>query len=113
VINSAAPIRICDIGDDDTWFSGYGRVFNIGVYPYVEVQSKYSLLNQKRQDSSFCRDYGENMRKKEISGMGHHPLLRQLSAICVSRRYSAANIHIFEPRAGCSTGTSAAVNVPL
>ena len=39
VINSVAPIRICDNGGwTDTWFAGHGKVFNIGVYPYVEVQ---------------------------------------------------------------------------
>ncbi|HEY3231697.1 MAG TPA: GHMP kinase, partial [Roseiflexaceae bacterium] len=39
VINAIAPIRICDIGGwTDTWFAGHGKIFNIGVYPYVEVQ---------------------------------------------------------------------------
>ena len=39
IINSVAPIRICDNGGwTDTWFAGYGRIFNIGVYPYAEVQ---------------------------------------------------------------------------
>ena len=39
VINSVAPIRICDNGGwTDTWFAKYGKIFNIGVYPYVEVQ---------------------------------------------------------------------------
>src|SRR5512139_1716990 len=41
IINSVAPIRICDNGGrTDTWFAGYGRIFNIGVYPYAEVQKK-------------------------------------------------------------------------
>ena len=39
IINSVAPIRICDNGGwTDTWFSGHGKIFNIGVYPYAEVQ---------------------------------------------------------------------------
>src|SRR5256885_14093238 len=39
VINSVAPIRVCDNGGwTDTWFAGHGKGFNIGVYPYVEVQ---------------------------------------------------------------------------
>ena len=39
IINSVAPIRICDNGGwTDTWFAGHGRIFNIGVYPYAEVQ---------------------------------------------------------------------------
>ena len=39
IINSVAPIRICDNGGwTDTWFAGWGKIFNIGVYPYAEVQ---------------------------------------------------------------------------
>ncbi len=39
VINSVAPIRICDNGGwTDTWFAGHGKIFNIGVAPFVEVQ---------------------------------------------------------------------------
>ena len=39
IINCVAPIRICDNGGwTDTWFAKTGKIFNIGVYPYVEVQ---------------------------------------------------------------------------
>ena len=39
IINSVAPIRVCDNGGwTDTWFAERGAIFNIGVYPYVEVQ---------------------------------------------------------------------------
>ena len=39
IINSVAPIRVCDNGGwTDTWFAERGSIFNIGVYPYVEVQ---------------------------------------------------------------------------
>ena len=42
-MNAVAPIRICDIGGwTDTWFAGFGAVFNIAVYPYVEVQIQVS-----------------------------------------------------------------------
>ena len=41
VVNSVAPIRICDNGCwTDTWFAGHGQVFNVAVYPYAEVQVK-------------------------------------------------------------------------
>ena len=41
IVNSVAPIRVCDNGGwTDTWFAGYGRVFNIAVYPYAEVQMR-------------------------------------------------------------------------
>jgi len=36
VVNSVAPIRICDNGCwTDTWFAGHGQVFNVAVYPYA------------------------------------------------------------------------------
>ena len=39
IVNGVAPIRICDNGGwTDTWFAEYGKIFNIGVYPYAEVQ---------------------------------------------------------------------------
>src|SRR5512140_3187478 len=39
IINSVAPIRVCDNGGwTDTWFAGHGQIFNIGVYPAAEVQ---------------------------------------------------------------------------
>ena len=38
-IKAVAPIRVCDIGGwTDTWFARRGSIFNIAVYPYVEVQ---------------------------------------------------------------------------
>ncbi|MDT5269056.1 MAG: D-glycero-alpha-D-manno-heptose-7-phosphate kinase [Acidobacteriota bacterium] len=43
VINSTAPIRICDNGGwTDTWFARHGKVFNIAVRPHVEVQIEVS-----------------------------------------------------------------------
>ena len=39
IINAVAPIRICDNGGwTDTWFAQDGKILNIGVYPYAEVQ---------------------------------------------------------------------------
>ena len=39
IINSVAPIRICDNGGwTDTWFAEHGKIFNVGVYPYADVQ---------------------------------------------------------------------------
>ena len=39
IVNSIAPIRIADNGGwTDTWFARHGKIFNIGVYPYAEVQ---------------------------------------------------------------------------
>lgn len=37
-IRAAAPTRICDIGGwTDTWFAGHGKVFNLAVFPTVDV----------------------------------------------------------------------------
>ena len=39
IVNGVAPIRICDNGGwTDTWFAEHGKIFNIGVYPFAEVQ---------------------------------------------------------------------------
>ena len=39
IINSLAPIRICDTGGwTDTWFAQHGAIFNIAVSPCAEAQ---------------------------------------------------------------------------
>ena len=41
IINSVARF-ICDNGGwTDAWFAEYGKIFNIAVYPYVEVETVY------------------------------------------------------------------------
>ena len=61
VINSVAPIRICDNGGwTDTWFAEYGKIFNIGVYPYVEVQIEvYPYTPDEPRIMLFAENYGE------------------------------------------------------
>ncbi len=117
VINSAAPIRICDIGGwTDTWFSGHGRVFNIGVYPYVEVQIEvFPLESKKDRIVLFAENYGDKYAvKPEISGWVNHPLLEAAIHYMSIPDDIALQISIYsEAPAGCSTGTSAAVNVAL
>jgi hypothetical protein len=47
IINSLAPIRICDNGGwTDTWLAGHGNIFNIGVAPYAEVQITVQAVDQ-------------------------------------------------------------------
>ncbi|MBN1966521.1 MAG: GHMP kinase, partial [Anaerolineae bacterium] len=62
VINSVCPIRICDNGGwTDTWFAGHGKVFNIGVYPYVEVQVKvYPVHTRKHRIILYAENYGDS-----------------------------------------------------
>ncbi len=117
IINSAAPIRICDMGGwTDTWFSGHGRVFNIGVYPYVEVQVEvFPAEAKKDRIVLFAENYGEKyVVKPQISGWVHHPLLEAAIKYMNIPDDIALQISIYsEAPAGCSTGTSAAVNVAL
>ena len=50
VINSVAPIRIVDNGGwTDTWFAGHGKIFNIGIYPYAEVQVEVFPADGERE----------------------------------------------------------------
>ena len=78
VINSVAPIRICDNGGwTDTWFADYGKVFNIGVYPYVEVQIE--VYPREDRDESIIL-YAENYSERYAvdltsSEYQRHPLL--------------------------------------
>jgi D-glycero-alpha-D-manno-heptose-7-phosphate kinase len=117
VINSVAPIRICDNGGwTDTWFAGHGKVFNIGVYPYVEVQIE--VLPRHAQEDRivlFAENYGERyVVHPELPGWDRHPLLEAAIDYMHIPGDVALQISIYsEAPAGCSTGTSAAVSVAL
>lgn len=81
-INSVAPIRICDNGGwTDTWFAGRGRIFNIGVYPYVEVQlAVYAAGERDQRIVIHAENYGERYALPEggrsaSGGWARHPLL--------------------------------------
>jgi D-glycero-alpha-D-manno-heptose-7-phosphate kinase len=116
-INAVAPIRICDNGGwTDTWFAGHGKIFNIGVYPYVEVQiAVYPRAARPDQLVLHAENYGE--RYAIVPGQpspDRHPLLEAaIEEIGLPDAY-ALEISIYSTApAGCSTGTSAAVTVAL
>ncbi len=117
VINSAAPIRICDNGGwTDTWFARHGRIFNIGVYPIVEVQ----LEVFRREDvPERCVIHAENYGERysvdpEASEWDRHPLLEAAIRRMGLPDELAFQATIYsEAPAGASTGTSAAVSVAL
>lgn len=119
IINSVAPIRICDNGGwTDTWFAKHGRIFNIGVYPYVEVQIRvYPRSELEHRVILNAENFGhryaifpQNERHEWI----HHPLLEAAIDYMGLPADLSAQISIFsEAPAGCSTGTSAAVTVAL
>jgi D-glycero-alpha-D-manno-heptose-7-phosphate kinase len=116
VVNAVAPIRICDNGGwTDTWFAGHGKVFNIGVSPYVEVQVRVQPLaavpNRILLDAE---NYGERYAFEPGALPGRQPLLEAtIDEVGVPDDISV-EISIFsEAPAGCSTGTSASVTVAL
>jgi D-glycero-alpha-D-manno-heptose-7-phosphate kinase len=119
IINSAAPIRICDNGGwTDTWFAKYGRIFNIGVYPYAEVQIEvypYDKAHSADRIVIFAENYGERyVLHPEKDGWDRHPLLEAaIERMQVPEDMSFQVTIYSEAPGGASTGTSAAVTVAL
>jgi D-glycero-alpha-D-manno-heptose-7-phosphate kinase len=117
IINSVAPIRVCDNGGwTDTWFADHGKVFNIGVYPYVEVQVEvFERDSQKDRIILYAENYGQRyVVHPDAPTFEKHPLLEAAIQYMRVPQNMALQISIFsEAPAGCSTGTSAAVSVAL
>ena len=117
VINSVAPIRICDNGGwTDTWFAEYGAIFNIGVHPYAEAQLK--VLRRDEVDDRIvihAENYGERFPVQPGNReWNHHPLLAAAVEYMDVPDDVAFEVAIYsEAPAGASTGTSAAVTVAL
>lgn len=121
IINSVAPIRICDNGGwTDTWFAEHGRIFNIGVYPYVEVQLAVYPLDQREQRIVIhAENYGERfaVQPGDHAANGHwqrHPLLEAaIEFLCPPEDLAFEATIYSEAPTGMSTGTSAAVSVAM
>lgn len=116
-INSVAPTRVCDNGGwTDTWFAEHGRIFNIAVVPYAEVQVEVFARNEGTERIQiFAENYGDRYTLPENrNAWVRHPLLEAaIAEIGVPERL-AIRVSIFsEMPAGASTGTSAAVTVAL
>jgi D-glycero-alpha-D-manno-heptose-7-phosphate kinase len=117
VINSVAPIRIVDNGGwTDTWFAGHGKIFNIGVYPYAEVQVEvFPAAGEKERVTIEAENYGDRYAvAPEQAVWSKHPLLE--AAIHYMKVPTNLSLHVTiysEAPAGASTGTSAAVSVAL
>lgn len=117
VINAIAPTRICDIGGwTDTWFAGHGAVFNIAVYPFVEVQ--IHLLEPTTHSArvvvsveNFGHTYAVNPQHVTYD---KHPLIEAAFDVMELPPDTAFRVNIFsDAPPGASTGTSAAVSVAL
>jgi D-glycero-alpha-D-manno-heptose-7-phosphate kinase len=120
IINSAAPIRICDNGGwTDTWFARYGRIFNIGVYPYAEVQVAVYPYPGEPADRLGrivlnAENYGERYVVNPEMRWDKHPLLEAAIEYMRVPQDLAFEVTIYcEAPSGASTGTSAAVTVAL
>ena len=119
IINSVAPIRVCDNGGwTDTWFAERGRIFNIGVYPYVEVQIEvYPRDVLEHRVILHAENFGQRYAvfpRHERHEWVHHPLLEAAIDYMGVPADLSVQISIFsEAPAGCSTGTSASVSVAL
>ncbi|GMV94252.1 MAG: hypothetical protein AMXMBFR82_40300 [Candidatus Hydrogenedentota bacterium] len=117
VINAMAPIRVCDLGGwTDTWFAETGAVFNIGVYPYAEVQ--VAVSEDGLQDKRIVIN-AENFGDRYTLAPGHitydrHPLIEASIDIMELPESLCFEVDLYSTApAGASTGTSAAVTVAL
>ncbi len=111
-----APIRICDNGGwTDTWFAGHGKVFNIGVSPYVEVQLKVLPIGALPARVVLdAENYGDRYAFEPPALPDRHPLLEAVIDELGLPDNMSLEIGVFsEAPAGCSTGTSAAAAVAL
>lgn len=122
VINSVAPIRICDNGGwTDTWFAQHGKVFNIGVHPCVEVQLEVFPYAAGQDRIILCAEnYGQRYAVRPRSstttpgGWGAHPLLEAAIERMGVPADCAVEVTVYSLMpGGGSTGTSAAVTVAL
>jgi D-glycero-alpha-D-manno-heptose-7-phosphate kinase len=117
VINSRAPIRVCDNGGwTDTWFARHGQVFNIAVTPYVEVQVEvYARDSCDAQVTVHAENYGQRYAMdRGTPGWGPHPLLEATIQQMGVPGDVAIEVALFSTApSGASTGTSAAVCVAL
>ena len=117
VVNSVAPIRICDNGCwTDTWFAGHGQVFNVAVHPCAEVQVAVRRGGDPADrfvlhPENFGGPYAV---RHESAPWGPHPLLEAALAYMKVPKDLRLEISIHsEAPAGAGTGTSAAVTVAL
>ncbi|MHA1309589.1 MAG: GHMP family kinase ATP-binding protein [Candidatus Helarchaeota archaeon] len=115
IINSVAPIRICDIGGwTDTWFSEFGKIFNIGVYPYAEVQVEIYSMKENNQIIIQAENFGDRYIVDHENMQYKHPLIEASIKKMNLPKNLTYQINIFsEAPIGASTGTSSAVSVAL
>lgn len=117
IINSVAPIRICDLGGwTDTWFAKHGTILNMGVYPYVQCQMSVQPSDSSESKLTInAENYGMRytINPEEVV-FGPHPLLEACVATMKIPRGLDIEATLYSSvPGGSSTGTSAAVTVAL
>ena len=116
ILHAAAPIRICDNGGwTDTWFARNGKVFNMGVSPYVEVEIKIFPIDALADPVVLdVANYQDRYTFTPGASPGRHPLLEAVVDEMGLPGDTAIEISIrSDVPAGSATGTSAAVAVAL
>ena len=118
IINSQAPIRICDNGGwTDTWFAEYGRIFNIAVAPHAQVQiNVFARTARIDQVTLHAENFSDNysFNPHELSNWQKHPLLEaSIKRVGVPQDIAIEVTLFSEAPAGGATGTSAAITVAL
>jgi D-glycero-alpha-D-manno-heptose-7-phosphate kinase len=118
IINSRAPIRICDNGGwTDTWFARHGKIFNIAVAPHVEVQIKVyrrSDVPSNQRVTVYAENYAQHFVTPLDGNWSTQPLLEATIERVGVPSENAIHINIYSQMPpGASTGTSASVSVAL
>ncbi|MBC8504396.1 MAG: GHMP kinase [Anaerolineales bacterium] len=118
IIYSQAPIRICDNGGwTDTWFAKYGRIVNIAVAPYAQVQiAVFDRVEHEHQVTIHAENFGDKyaFNPGEISDWLLHPLLEaSIKRMGIPEDLAIEVILYSDAPAGSATGTSAAITVAL
>lgn len=117
VIKSTAPVRICDNGGwTDTWFAEHGKVCNIAVSPFAQVQiTAHPIDRLGDRIVIHAKNYGDRYAMSlDAPGWVRHPLLEAAIAHIGVPQELAIEVSVSsDVPAGASTGTSAAVTVAL
>ncbi len=117
IINAVAPTRICDVGGwTDTHFARTGAVFNLAVYPYVEVQVHSLPAEQMGARLVIeAENYGDTYSLTPGQVVyDRHPLIEATINVMELPEDIGLRINIFaHAPPGASMGTSAAVSVAL
>ena len=117
VINAVAPTRICDVGGwTDTHFAKFGTVFNVAIYPYVEVQIHTQPLAESNDRVVVSvENYGTSYAiDPDRIVYDRHPLIEAAIKTMEIPKDTSLRINIFSyAPPGASMGTSAAVSVAL